>query len=465
MPRTKSPLGRIGKVVAIATAVFFTLAAIAVLRTGLVPLRYMAIILPISLVGIGVITLGQFSKKASNARRIVLLVISLLVLFVSAYIYSSAQSLTAFLSNIQQSAYTYETYSIIAEKSRHMSLTSAKSAAMLSTDTYLNEAKEGLKTKTAAAPQDYSNTTSIILALEQNDADTAVLSDGYMQLVEDNYAKFYSDIEVLATFQIRIKHDKESTDVDATKPFVVYISGIDTYGSVSTVSRSDVNMLAVVNPTTHQMLLVNTPRDYYVQLHGTSGTRDKLTHAGTYGIGMSRRTLEDLYHTKIDYYLRINFSSLVNIVDTLGGVDVYSDYDFKSFTKGRNHLNGKQALAFSRERYSFSEGDRQRGRNQQHVIEAIIAKMSDPQNLLRYRSILTSLQGAIQTDMSTPLLTQLANNQLDNMKQWSIESIDVDGTGKMAPTYSMGSLPLYVMVPDQKSLTSAQEKITLYLAE
>ena len=174
---------------------------------------------------------------------------------------------------------------------------------------------------------------------------------------------------------------------------------------------------------------------------------------------MSRQTLEDLYGTNIDAYVRVNFSSLVEIIDALGGVEVYSDYDFKTFHTGANYVDGKQALVFARERYSFAEGDRQRGKNQQRVVEAIIAKMNNPENILNYKRILNAVQGAVETNISRDGLTKIANHQLDTLSTWNVESISVDGTGASAATYSMGPQQLYVMMPNQETVDIAKQKI------
>ena len=174
---------------------------------------------------------------------------------------------------------------------------------------------------------------------------------------------------------------------------------------------------------------------------------------------MSRQTLEDLYSTQISTYLRVNFDSLVEVIDALGGVDVYSDYDFLTFHTGYNRVDGKQALTFARERHSFNEGDRQRGKNQQHVIEAIVAKLNNPRNVLNYQAIMKAVKGAVQTNLSEGDLTKLINQQLDTMKAWSTESIAVDGTGAMNATYSMGNQRLYVMIPDQATVDAAKQKI------
>lgn len=463
--KEKFSLRNAGKVVSIVAAIMYVIAVVMVINMHIVPVKYLVIGILLTAIVMAGIVMGLFMQRTRRAVVIVLLLLSLLVIGVSTYVISVSRSTSSFLEAIQQAEYTTEEYSVIAMKDRHIDLLQAKQAALLENDPYRNDVADALKTVTSATQQPYGDLTSVMIALEGSQSDIAVLNAGYMQLLRDNYADFDSKIEVLTTLHVRVQHQTNTSNASATKPFVVYISGIDTYGDIASVSRSDVNMLAVVNPVTRKLLLVNTPRDYYVQLHGTTGTRDKLTHAGIYGIDMSRQTLGDLYGVNIDYYIRVNFTSLVNIVDTLGGVDVYSDVAFKSYRVGYNHMNGKQALEFSRERYSFAAGDRQRGKDQQRVIEAIIAKMSNAQNIVRYQALLGSLQGALQTNMSSRLIEQLANKQLDDMKRWQTESISVDGAGASAPTYSMGAQPLYVMVPDQQTVDAAKTKIGNYLAQ
>jgi LCP family protein required for cell wall assembly len=258
-----------------------------------------------------------------------------------------------------------------------------------------------------------------------------------------------------------------STNTNIKKPYVIYISGIDTYGDIATNSRSDVNILAVVNPANKKVLLVTTPRDYYVQLNGTTGTKDKLTHAGIYGVEKSKATLEDLYTTKVDYTVRINFSSLLKLIDAVGGITVTSDQAFSAggynFVAGPNNLDAKQALAFARERYSFSEGDRQRGKNQQRVIEALIAKLSQPQTALKIPAILNATSGTFQTNASRSEINAIIKQQLASTGSWTTESISVDGTGTSAPTYSMGSQLLYVMIPNYATVEAAKAQINSYL--
>ena len=261
------------------------------------------------------------------------------------------------------------------------------------------------------------------------------------------------------------KNIDEAIDVKK-ESFNLYISGIDIYGNIASVSRSDVNIIITVNPIAHKILLTSIPRDYYVQLHGTTGCRDKLTHAGIYGVDMSISTIEDLLGIDINYYARVNFTTLENLVDAIDGIDVYSDYDFTTihgnyeYHKGINHLNGKEALSFSRERYAFADGDRQRGKNQQAVITAIINKaLSSKTMITKYTNILNLLQDSFQTNMSSDKIYDLVHMQLDQMPSWSIESISLDGTGKSEYTYSYSGGKLYVMEPDLDTVINAQNKI------
>ena len=455
-PKFKKILSNTPKYLGVITIILAALAVITLFIGGVMPVLWLVILTALGGFGLWLTLRPLFSKKTSPKRLIAPAILALLISVISIAVASFNISVMNFLRGIQADEYSTVTYSIVAEKDRHMTTEKAKTAGLVQTDPYLKESKKELKNHTKAEPKDYPTTKAVVEDLQADTIDTAVLNTANVQLAKEANEAFDQTFEIIATFTIKVKGTSIKTNADTSKPFAIYISGIDTYGEISAVSRSDVNMLAVVNPATRNLLLINTPRDYYVQLHGTTGTKDKLTHAGVYGIDMSRQTLEDLYGIEIPYYIRINFSSLVTIVDAVGGVDVYSDRAFKSFHEGQNHLNGKDALAFSRERYSFSEGDRQRGRNQQRVIEALVNKLSTPGALANYQSILGAAQGAIQTNLPPSFITSLANKQVSDAKRWTTRSMSVDGTGSMGPTYSMGAQPLYVMIPDETSLNSAR---------
>ena len=258
---------------------------------------------------------------------------------------------------------------------------------------------------------------------------------------------------------------KEDEHFDITKdPFIVYVSGSDTRNKELVTSRSDVNILVAVNPTTKQIRMINTPRDYYVPNAAGNGELDKLTHCGIYGIQCSMDTLGALYGQDIRYYGQINFSGFEGIIDAIGGIDIYSDEYIELYNldiqAGWNHLNGKDALNFARERYAFSDGDNARGRHQMQVIQAVILKMtSDPTILSKYSEILDAVQGMFATNLKKEEMTKLIQMQLAEMPQWQIAMYPVVGTGGYNTTYSMPGAELYVMYPDQNSVNEAIRQI------
>ena len=253
--------------------------------------------------------------------------------------------------------------------------------------------------------------------------------------------------------------------------FNILISGIDTYGNISNVSRSDVNIIMTVNPNTHKVLLTSVQRDMYVQLHGTTGLKDKLTHAGLYGIDMYRQNIEDFLDVDIPYYIRVNFDSVVKLVDAIGGVDIYNDIAFKRyslyFPKGNIHLNGKEVKEYSRERMLMPNGDWTRGEHQKTVITAIIKKITNSKELLtNYGDILDSTKDVVQTNIPTDLIKKLVKDQLSTMSPWDVESTYVEGTGfDYRETYTMPGMDLYVTYPDEDSVKSVSKQIKDVLEE
>ena len=273
--------------------------------------------------------------------------------------------------------------------------------------------------------------------------------------------------------------DDTVTDYEAmaitTEPFVVYLSGVDNRGELTEDARSDVNILAVVNPVTKRVALVNTPRDYYVDLAGTD-SKDKLTHAGLYGVETSMETLGNLYGIPVDEYVRINFSGFIDVVDALDGIDVYSDYAFTSvgspgyydptdFVEGWNHLDGKAALAFARERHAFATGDIQRGINQMKVIDAMLDKIKSPALLTSYSKLLAAVADNFVTSLSSNEITALVRMQLSDFASWDIENYSVTGSSSSSThCYSAQGQKLYVMKPDEDSVAQAQALIQSVLS-
>lgn len=299
-------------------------------------------------------------------------------------------------------------------------------------------------------------------ALLSGKVEAAIYNEAFAGIIEDSVEGYSDKVRILYQYGIDTEIEQEETSVE--QAFYVYISGIDVSGPITTNSRSDVNIIMTVNPNTKKILLTTTPRDYYVQIPGVSGdARDKLTHAGIYGVDKSMETLESLYGIDISYYARVNFTSLITIVDALGGVDVNSEYAFKaggySFVQGVNHLDGKQALAFSRERHSFENGDNQRGKNQEAVLTAILQKAMSPAILTSANEILASVSGCVQTNMTQGEIAKFVNMQLADGASWSIVSTAATGSGDSQACFSSGSQLLYVMWPDEAVVADISKRM------
>ena len=299
-------------------------------------------------------------------------------------------------------------------------------------------------------------------ALLEGRIDAAIYNEAFTGIIEDSVENYSEQVRILYQYGIETELEQEDTNVE--EAFNVYISGIDVAGPIGTNSRSDVNIIMTVNPNTRKILLTTTPRDYYVPIPGVSGeARDKLTHAGIYGVDVSMATLESIYDIDISYYARVNFTSLITIVDALGGVDVNSEYAFDaggcSFVQGTNHLDGKQALAFARERHSFESGDNQRGKNQEAVLTAILQKAMSPVILTSANQILANVSDCVQTNMTQEEMAKFINMQLSDPAGWSIESTAATGSGDNQPCFSSGSQLLYVMWPDEAIVGDISRRI------
>lgn len=298
-----------------------------------------------------------------------------------------------------------------------------------------------------------------------------VLNSAYSSLLELSYDNYESNLKTIYTYKIKknVSSDASSSDKNV---FNIYISGIDTYGSISTVSRSDVNIILTVNMNTHKILMTTTPRDSYVKIpDGGADQYDKLTHAGIYGIETSEKTLENLYDIDIDYYARLNFTSFMNLIDAIGGVTIYNDQAFTihldtgndySFEVGNIDLSsGEEALAFVRERYDLNNGDYDRGNNQIKVVQAIVNKLTSLNSVSNYSSITSTLTDSIQTNMSLDTMMDLANTQLDSGKKFTITSQEVTGTGSTGEltSYAMPTASLYMIQLDDASVAKASQAI------
>lgn len=474
---------KINKIFSIITLVLSAILIILLGKLNVIPNKYFIPIVIVLLIINLINVLFSFKMKLKKKGKITLLVLSVIISLISLvgsiYLF---RTIVFMGGNFRFKGYSTENYSVLVLKDSDYNkiedLEDKNIGFLKNRLDDENKVKERIDSKVDSNLIELTDAHSLKEKLYNQEIEAMVIEDSYISILKEEDEEFESKTRVIYTFSLKYKVEDISKDVNVTKDvFTIYIAGIDTYGTISSVSRSDVNMLATVNPKTHQVLLTSIPRDYYVQLHGTTGYKDKLTHAGIYGVDMSVKTLEDLLGIEINYYVRVNFTSVVKLVDALKGIDVYSEYTFNSnagyeyeegyhFVKGYNHLNGEQALAFARTRHAFMAGDRVRGQNQQAVIEALIRKACTPAIITSYTSILDSLEGSFETNLSMDDITKLAKHQIDKMPSWSVTSNSLDGSDASEYTYSYSGQKLYVMKPNEDSITKAKDLLSkIYAGE
>ena len=453
----------------IASGVFLTV----LFYIDLLPKKYSILVLSIVLLFTFINVIFLNLKKLKSKIKSVIGIFSFFAIIIMALgSFYISKTLNVLVNNVDNK-YKIENYSVIVLKdSSYNTLNDINGEVVgyFKNSVGSSEAKETLLNSVDISLAGYDSSNSLINDLLEKQINVIILEDSIKNIMDEEMENFSNSIKTIYNFKIKIETEYSVKEVNVTEePFAVYISGIDTYGEISSVSRSDVNIVMVVNPNIHQILLISIPRDYYVQLHGTDGPKDKLTHAGIYGVDMSIKTIEDLFDVDINYYIKVNFSSVIDIVDALGGLDVYSEYSFISysdfkFKEGMNYVNGEQALDFARTRKAFIDGDRQRGKNQQAVIEALVRKITSKSVITKYNSLLNAINGKYQTNMGLKKITSLIKMQLNDMASWTVTSYSVTGYDAMDYTYTYNQL-LYVMKPDEDSVLEAIRLIDEVLSD
>ncbi|MEF2606451.1 MAG: LCP family protein [Schaedlerella sp.] len=461
----------LGVIQAVASVVFM----IALFVLDMLPVKYLAIIAGLLLIALLIVFTSQLlSKKKGIAGKIFSVLMSVILAVGSFYIFKANGT----VSEISGSGTKVDkvVVAVLADDPAE-SIQDAKDYSF--GVQYALKGEEIQETVgaineelgSAIAETEYRSVQEQATALHNGDVQAIIYNEAYNGILSEEFGDFGNSIKVIYSHSIETKVENNAAEQVEVKDdtFTVYISGIDVYGAIETNSRSDVNIMAVVNPTSHQILLVTTPRDYYVEIPGISGGElDKLTHAGIYGVDASMATLGQLYDTTIDFYARVNFTSLVEMVDALGGVDVYSEQAFTTsedtglvmnVVQGENHFNGQQALAFSRERMNVDGGDFQRGKNQQAVITAMIKKAVSPAILVGANGILNSVSGNVDTNMSQDQIQTLIKSQLSDGGAWNIKSVAAEGTGDQQYCFSSPGSLLYVTQPDPNSVASIKAMI------
>ncbi|MCL4934179.1 LCP family protein [Streptococcus suis] len=436
-------------------------------RYNILDFRYLNYIVTLLLVGVAVLAGLLMWRKKARIFTALLLVFSLVITSVGIY---GMQEVVKFSTRLNSNS-TFSEYemSILVPANSDITdvrqLTSILAPAEYDQDNItalLDDISKMESTQLATSPA-----TSYLTAYQSmiNGESQAMVFNGvFTNILENEDPDFSSKVKKIYSFKVTQTVETATEQVSGDS-FNIYISGIDTYGPISSVSRSDVNIIMTVNRATHKILLTTTPRDSYVAIaDGGQNQYDKLTHAGIYGVNASVHTLENLYGIDISNYIRLNFTSFLQLIDLVGGIDVENTQEFTSggynFPVGTVHLDAEQALIFVRERYSLANGDNDRGKNQEKVIAALIKKLSSPENLRNYQAILTGLEGSIQTDLSLETIIGLVNTQLESGTQFTVESQALTGTGRSdLSSYAMPGSQLYMMEINQDSLEQAKAAI------
>lgn len=430
-----------------------------------------------------ILLLVYFSKNVVS--KIICIVLTLFICVASCmggYYISKTQSVLSNITNVAKHA--KNTVSVIVKESSSIKNKSQLNGVSVGS-LRLNEqgSKKALKELSsegiALNQTVYDSMTALLEAFYNGEVDSIIMNESSRSQILDMeaYSNLDSNTRVVYQTSYKVKNNDSATSVSdiTSKPFNVLISGSDTRGGFDENGRSDVIMVATVNPKTHTILLTSVPRDFYVSTACDAGdgcmqgALDKITHTGIHGTNTTKRTVEQLLGIEINYTFKVGFDTVTELVDVLGGVDVYVEPGYAVHTsylnvnEGINHLNGEQALTFARERYSYTEGDRQRTKNQQQVLMGIVKEATKPSVITNYAAIMDTMANTFSTTMSNDEITDLIKYQLNNNPTWKMEQYMVDGTGDTLMCAELGDVAS-VMVPDQSTVKMAKDKISAVLA-
>ena len=476
---------RIGIIVvqAIASVVFL----VSLISMNILGMKWVVLIGLVLLALLAFCGIMLLSKKGTNKIvQEICIVISALCIAGSILAFQYTNAFNGFLSRVTGKITESKWYSVVVKNDSAIDdadKLAGKSVGLLKTDTTASLAEKCLSNQVEFKVDYYNDISTMLAALVSNLSDAMVFEAERYDVFSENAKDAVAGVKTAFTFKIEFEADvsETSTKEITTESFILYISGTDSRTGVDdATARSDVNILVVVNPATSKMLLVTIPRDMYLQLHGTTGLRDKLTHAGLYGIEMSKTTIEDFLSIKIDYTAKVSFQTVVGVVDRLDGIEIFSDtemtlsadkeaYTYKKchYSYGLQVVDGECALRFARERKMYYWGDLHRGENQQVVLTGIINKLTNSKEyLLKLPSILDAVADTFRTSLSRDEITAFIRMQLANQTHWQIESIGVGyGGDDLLPTYTLGAdRPLYVMFADEDSVVATKARINEYLA-
>ncbi|MBP3673230.1 MAG: LCP family protein [Oscillospiraceae bacterium] len=462
------------------------LTAILLWKLDMLPMKYFAVLLVLFVLG-AIVTrvmmfqkVGKWQKKAGGPKRVIGCLFSVVIIVlcsVAAHAVFTLNNTFAAITGNKTVSSVIGVYVLADDPAQSIEDAAGYTFAVAGSydaeevQKAIDEIEETLSSEITV--QNYDTSFAVVDALYAQDINAIIMSESYIDILEsqEGYEDFSERTKELSTHIIEKESESSPGDTqnskvqDPTKePFLVYISGNDARRELLANGGSDVNILVAVNPQEKQILMVNTPRDYFVANPAGDGAKDKLSHCGLYGIDCSIEALTQLYGQPISYYAKINFSGFKTLVDALGGVTIYSDISFSTTSgtyiqAGENHLNGTEALAFARERRNLAGGDNDRGKNQMKLIAAMINQLSAGNLLANYSEILGSLEGMFATDMSTDTISSLVKMQLSDMATWDILSFAVTGSNGHDQPYALGGLYAYVMYPNEADVAHASELI------
>ena len=459
-------------VISILTIILSIICIFTIKGLNMLPNKYFIIFVSVMFL-FNLIGLLLYTKK--KWLNIIGLVISIITIIISiiGYYYGS-ETIDYLKHSFNNDSVEISEYGLYVLKKNNFELNNIKNFGYLN-DEFAEKAVKELKSRTNAEELSYDDMYTLSNDLKDNKLNSMLLDKTYYNMLLDENEISEDDVKLIYSFNIEVEKKVTKQSVETLKPFNIFLSGSDARSNyIASKTRSDVNMIISVDPKKKTILLTSIPRDYYVSVYGKTGLKDKLTHAGIYGIDTSVKTVENLFDINIDYYIKVGFSSVIEVVNLIDGIDIESDKAFVSHCgdggaiktnvkKGMNHFNGGEALSYARERYAYALGDRHRILNQQQVLEAVINKVTtDKSVLLKYDKLLKSLRKLYKTNIPSELISLLVKNQLEDMSGYKIERQSVSGSDASMNTYTAPSKKRYVMIPYEKDVKRASENIKKY---
>ena len=477
MKNSKKKKNMISKILGVISLIVYVVFCIFLIMLNMFPIKYLSLFLGIFTIIYIIFLVFIFVKKIKKKLRITATIILTLFAILFGIGIKYLSETIDFLDVINNKMLQKETYYVMVLESSNIKDISVLKNKKIGLYNSLNgeNALTKLQKKVKVKYEEYKDIEEMFEDLQKGKLAAVLINDSIKNLLSSELSDMNLELKEVHNLSISIEKEEIVKIVDVTKKtFNIYVAGGDAYGSIDNVTNTDVNMVISVDPINRKLLLTSIPRDYYVNLPSFGkNAYDKLTHAGYYGIEESVKAVEKLLNIDINYYVKVNFSTVVGVIDAIGGVDVNSDYSFCVTTtgvcvrKGINHLDGYSAMMFARERQSFTDGDVQRVKNQQKVIEAIINKATSSTAIItNFSGILNSVSESLSTNMDTKSINKFVKMQLNNMSSWSIESNNLVGTDLYTiNTYTFPGTELYVMKQSEESVDFAKNRINEYIKQ